>query len=100
MEEKKKLEEEKSIALNKVRILEEKIQLTKEVGFNTQWFFFLRKTKINWITNLKFAIWKTNQLQYKLFIRTKTKPFIFYLPKEFESKSSSLLEETAILIDG
>ncbi len=36
MEEKKKLEEEKSIALNKVRILEEKIQLTKEVGFNTQ----------------------------------------------------------------
>jgi hypothetical protein len=43
MEEKKKLEEEKSIALNKVRILEEKIQLTKEVGFNTQCFFFLAK---------------------------------------------------------
>jgi len=76
IEEKKKLEDEKSIALNKVRILEEKILLTKE-----------------------FAIWKTNQLQYKNFIRTKTKPFVFYLPKELEAKSSSLLEETALLID-
>lgn len=76
IEEKKKLEEEKSIAINKVRILEEKILLTKE-----------------------FDIWKINQLQYKKFIRTKTKPFIFYLPKELETKSNNLLEETAVLID-
>ena len=52
------------------------------------------------MNNLKYAIWKTNQLQYKKFIRTKTKPFIFYLPKELESKASSLLEETAVLIEG
>jgi len=76
IEEKKKLEEEKSLALNRIKILEEKILLTKE-----------------------FTNWKNNQLQYKKFIRTKTKPFIFYLPKELDAKSSTLLEETSIQID-
>lgn len=76
LEEKKKLEEERSFALNKIRILEQKISLTKE-----------------------FSQWKNNQLQYKKFIRTKTKPFIFYLPKVLDTKSSTLLEETSVQID-
>lgn len=76
LEEKKKLEEERLLAVSKIKMLEQKISLTKE-----------------------FNQWKLNQLQYKKFIRTKTRPFIFYLPKELDSKSTSLLEETAVQID-
>jgi len=75
-EEKKKLEELKQIEQQNVEILEAKIQLAK--GFEE---------------------WKSNQLQYKKFIRSETKPFIFYLPKELDEKAQKLLEKTASLID-
>jgi len=76
VEEKRKLEEEKYKEQQRIEIIEQKIRLAEE-----------------------FDLWKKNQLQYKKFIRTKAKPFIFYLPKEHDSNSQKLLQETAALID-
>ena len=76
-DEKKKLEEEKYKTQKNVEILEAKIRLAQE-----------------------FEQWKTHQLRYKNFIRTKSRPYIFYLPKILDDKTQKLLAETAALIDG
>lgn len=76
IEDKKRLEEEKLREQKNVEILEAKIQLAKA-----------------------FEQWKSNQLQFKNFIRTKTKPYVFYLPKELNADTQRLLDETASLID-
>jgi len=76
-QDKKKLEEEKIREKQNVEILEAKIQLAKV-----------------------YEQWKSNQLQFKNFIRTKTKPYVFYLPKELNANTEKLLNETASLIDG
>jgi len=75
-EEKKKLEEEKSKRQQNIEILETKMRIAQE-----------------------FEEWKKNQLQYKKFIRTKSKPYIFYLPKELDVNTEKLLNGTAALID-
>lgn len=75
-DEKKKLEEEKYKTQKNVEILEAKIRLAQE-----------------------FEQWKTHQLRYKNFIRTKSRPYIFYLPKILDDKTQKLLAETAALID-
>lgn len=76
VEEKRKLEDEKHREQKNIEILETKIRIAKE-----------------------FESWKANQLQYKKFIRTRTKPFIFYLPKTLDDSTEKLLLETALLID-
>lgn len=75
-EEKKKLEEDKNREQQNIEILESKIRIASE-----------------------FENWKKNQLQYKNFIRTKSKPFVFYLPKRFDEATEILVKETASLID-
>ncbi|CAF0829388.1 unnamed protein product [Brachionus calyciflorus] len=76
VEEKKQLEIEKNKKLRSIEIIETKIHLTET-----------------------FDLWKRNHLKLKNFIRTKTKPFIFYLPKNLDEKSERLLDESCKKID-
>ena len=77
LEEKRKLEIEKRKTIKNIEMIEQKMELTKE-----------------------FDTWKKNQVQYKNFIRTKTKPYIFYVPKELDANTQTLIQETSALIDG
>lgn len=77
IENKLKLEMEKIREQQNVEILEEKIKLAKA-----------------------FEEWKTNQMQYRKFIRTKSKPFVFYLPKEMDEDTQKLLDASCSFIDG
>lgn len=73
---KKLLEEEKHMQQQAIEILEAKMRLSQD-----------------------FEDWKKNQLKYKKFIRTKSKPFVFFLPKTLDENTTKLLEETAAMID-
>lgn len=73
---KKRLEEEKQKQQETIEILEAKMQLSQE-----------------------FEDWQKNQLKLKKFIRTKSKPFVFYMPKILDENTKKMLEESALAID-
>jgi hypothetical protein len=76
-EEKKRLEEERVRQGQILELLESKVRVTQE-----------------------FESWKQDQLKYKKFIRTKTRPYLFYMPRQMNEHTSKLVQETAALIDG
>ncbi|RNA29184.1 Pinin [Brachionus plicatilis] len=71
IEEKQKLEIEKSKNLKKIEIIETTIHLTECLN-----------------------LWKERHSTLKKFIRTKSKPFIFYLPKIIDGLNQNSLDET------
>jgi pinin len=76
IDEKKRLEEEKYRETRNIEIVEKKIELTEQ-----------------------FEAWKKNQLSYKMFLRTKGKPHIYYLPKTLNEKTEKMLAESAAQIE-
>lgn len=75
-EEKKKLEGERVRHSQLLELLESKMRVTQE-----------------------FESWRQNQMRLRKFIRTKTKPYVFYMPKEMNEETRKLVEDTAALID-
>lgn len=75
-EEKKKLEKDRVRHSQIVELLESKMRITQD-----------------------FESWRLNQMRLRKFIRTKTKPFVFYMPKVMNEETSKLVEQTAALID-
>lgn len=75
IDEKRRLVEEKNKQLRNIEIVEEKIKLTQN-----------------------FELWKKNHEPLAKYIRTTTKPFIFYLPKVFDKNSEKLVQDTSNLI--
>ena len=76
LEERKRLEKEKSRQTRSIQILEEKIRITEN-----------------------FELWKKNQMSLMKSIRTKAKPYVFYMPKVSDEKIEKLIEESASLLE-
>jgi len=76
IDEKKRLEDEKYRETRNIEIVEKKIELTEQ-----------------------FEAWKKNQLSYKMFLRTKRKSHIYYLPKNLNEKTEKMLAESAAQIE-